>query len=189
MSGDGGVGGGDGGFEPDLRHRPGVRRALVRAGVRSALTVVALTVAYFVLPLEGLHTAADVGVLLASLIALMLLVAYQARQIVRADFPGLRAVEALALTAALLLFVFAVTYDVMAAQQAGSFNTALTRLDSLYFTVTVFGTVGFGDITAVSQTARAVVTVQMLFDFLFLGIAVRVLAGAVQLGRKRVAGR
>ena len=35
-----------------------------------------------------------------------------------------------------------------------------TRLDSIYFTVTTLSTVGFGDIAAHSQGARAVVTVQ-----------------------------
>jgi hypothetical protein len=44
----------------------------------------------------------------------------------------------------------------------------------------VFSTVGFGDIVAVDQTARVVVTVQMLLDLLFLGLVVRSFAGAVQ---------
>jgi hypothetical protein len=35
---------------------------------------------------------------------------------------------------------------------------ALTRTDSLYFTVTVFATAGFGDISPASQVARLVVT-------------------------------
>jgi Ion channel len=46
--------------------------------------------------------------------------------------------------------------------------------------VTVFGTVGFGDITAASQSARLVVTVQMLLDLLALGLVVRAFVSAVQ---------
>jgi uncharacterized membrane protein len=56
-------------------------------------------------------------------------------------------------------------------------------LDALYFAVTVFATVGFGDIAAHSQLARGVVTAQMIVDFLFLGIVARVLLGAVKVGR------
>ena len=41
--------------------------------------------------------------------------------------------------------------------------------------MTVVTTVGFGDITPVGQAARAIVTVQMIFDLLFLGVAVRIL--------------
>ncbi len=168
--------------------RRGVRGALAWALVRSVVGVLVLGVAYFVMPLGGVRTLGDVGILVLSLIVIVFLVVFQVGRIVRADYPGLRAIEAIAFTATLLLFVFSVTYDVMDAETSAAFNVALSRLDSLYFTVTVFGTVGFGDITAHSQAARAVVTVQILFDFVFLGVAVRVIAGAVQIGRKRVAG-
>jgi hypothetical protein len=44
----------------------------------------------------------------------------------------------------------------------------------------VFSTVGFGDITAASQSARLVVTAQMLLDLVALGLLVRAFVGAVQ---------
>jgi hypothetical protein len=166
-----------------------VRRAAIFAISRSVLTVLVLGTAYFVLPLEGLKTTGDLGLLVAGLIAIVALVAYQIGTILHADYPGLRALETLGFTAALLLFVFSVTYDLMDSQTTAAFGTSLSRLDFLYFTVTVFGTVGFGDITAHSEAARAVVTVQILFDFLFLGVAVRVITSAVQIGRRRVAGK
>jgi hypothetical protein len=65
------------------------------------------------------------------------------------------------------------------------FSEPLTRLDAAYFTVTVFATVGFGDITAVSETARAVVTVQMLGGLVLVGLIARVVVGAVQEARTR----
>jgi hypothetical protein len=166
-----------------------MRRAVVRAAVRSVLSALVLGVAYFVLPLGGLKTAGDLAVLVVSLIVLVALISYQIGTILRADYPGLRAIEALAFSAALLLFLFSVTYDVMDAETTKAFNVPLTRLDSLYFTVTVFGTVGFGDITAHSEAARTVVTTQILFDLLFLGVAVRVMTGAVEIGRRRAASR
>jgi Ion channel len=52
--------------------------------------------------------------------------------------------------------------------QPGQFQLPARRIDSLYVTVTTFNTVGFGDITATSQTARLVVTVQMILDLLVL---------------------
>ena len=60
----------------------------------------------------------------------------------------------------------------------------LTRLDTLYFTVTVFSSVGFGDISALSQNARALVTVQMVLNLLVLGAGIRVFVGAVQRTRE-----
>jgi voltage-gated potassium channel len=50
--------------------------------------------------------------------------------------------------------------------------------------VTVFATVGFGDITATSQPARLIVTAQMILD-LILGLGIRVFLGAVQRGRQQ----
>jgi len=46
-------------------------------------------------------------------------------------------------------------------------------------------TVGFGDITATSQSARVFVMVQMVLDLVILGLGVRVYRGAVSVGRKR----
>jgi voltage-gated potassium channel len=67
---------------------------------------------------------------------------------------------------------------------ADNFNVdALTRTDSLYFTVTVFATVGFGDIAATSQVARVAVIAQMILDLLLLGLVVKVFVGAVEIGR------
>jgi hypothetical protein len=63
----------------------------------------------------------------------------------------------------------------------------MNRTDALYFTVTTFATVGFGDITATSQIARLMVTVQMVLDLLILGFGLRAFLGAVQMGRQRQA--
>ena len=61
----------------------------------------------------------------------------------------------------------------------------MTRTDALYFTVTVFSTVGFGDITAVTEAARVLVTGQMIADIVILGIGVRIIVDAVKRGQQR----
>jgi voltage-gated potassium channel len=76
---------------------------------------------------------------------------------------------------------------VMSEAQPASFSEALERTDALYFTVTVFATVGFGDISPVSDTARVIVTVQMIADLLLLGLVLRALLNAVDKGRARQA--
>ena len=70
-------------------------------------------------------------------------------------------------------------------RNAANFTQPLTRTDALYFSVTVFSTVGFGDITAKSETARVVLIVQMLADLALLGAGARVLLGAVRRGQQR----
>ena len=61
----------------------------------------------------------------------------------------------------------------------------MTHTNALYFTVTVFATVGFGDITAKTEAARLVVTGQMITDLIIIGVGVKVIAGAITRGRQR----
>jgi voltage-gated potassium channel len=51
--------------------------------------------------------------------------------------------------------------------------------------ITVFSTVGFGDITAKTETARLVVTGQMLADLIILGLAIKIIVGSVRRGQQR----
>ena len=63
----------------------------------------------------------------------------------------------------------------------------MTRTNALYFTVTVFATVGFGDITADTEAARLLVTGQMILDLIIIGVGARVIVGAITRGRQRLA--
>ena len=158
---------------------------IVRGLLRALATTVALVALYYLLPLDHSTRWLAITMLVIGLVALIGLIAFQVRTIIVSPFPGLRAVEALATSIPLFLVLFASTYVVMGAIAANSFNQPMTRTDALYFTVTVFATVGFGDITAKTETARLLVTGQMIVDLIILGIGARVILGAVQRGRQR----
>jgi hypothetical protein len=166
---------------------PAKRRRLIGTGLLRALaTTMALVAVYYLLPLD--HTKNVPATLAVGLLILAAITVWQLRVISRAAHPAIRAIEALAATLPLFLLLFASAYFVMAGSSPANFSTrSLTRTDALYFTVTVFSTVGFGDITAVSQSARLMVTAQMLLDLLALGLVVRAFTGAVQLGRQQTA--
>jgi hypothetical protein len=102
---------------------------------------------------------------------------------VRSHFPGIRATQALAATTALLLLLFASTYFVMSADDPAAFTETLSRSDALYFTIVVFSTVGFGDITPHAEAARLVVAGQIMLDLLVLGLGIQVILGAVRRSR------
>ncbi len=122
---------------------------------------------------------------LRGLLVLAAMTAYHVGAVLRAAHPGIRGVEALATTVLLFLLLFAATYFLMSHTSSSNFNVhALTRTDSIYFTVTVFATVGFGDISPASQVARLVVTAQMIFNLIVLGLGVRLIVGAVQQARQ-----
>ena len=134
------------------------------AVLRVVASVVVVTAVYYLLPFDRPATGVAVTLLVAGLVVFVALVAFQVRAITASPFPGLRAIEALATSVPLFLALFAGTYFVMARLSPGSFTAPLSRTDALYFTVTVFSTVGFGDITAKAETARLVVTGQMIAD-------------------------
>jgi voltage-gated potassium channel len=166
---------------------PAERRRRISLGLLRAAAVTALLVAvYYLAPLSRLSDVPLAVSLVVGLIALTAVASWQLKAVVRARHPGIRAIQALATTAPLFLLLFATSYFLMAQTDATSFSVhPLTRTDTLYFTVTVFATVGFGDISAASQAARLLVIVQMILDLLVLGLGIRVFLGAVQRGRER----
>jgi voltage-gated potassium channel len=67
----------------------------------------------------------------------------------------------------LSLVIFATAY-LSLARHSGEFHGLHTRMDALYFTVITVSTVGYGDVSPAGQAARAVVVVQILYNFVFL---------------------
>ena len=161
------------------------RRLLARALIRALLSAALLVVVYYWLPLDNdLDWVAGV-VLVLGLSAFMVLMVWHVRSIMRARAPGLRAIESLFTALPLFLLVFATVYFIMGQAAATSFSEPLTRTDALYFTVTVFSTVGFGDITPTTASTRVVVMIQMFGGLLVLGAGLRLFFGAAQRGQKR----
>jgi voltage-gated potassium channel len=161
------------------------RRLVLRALLRALLTATVLVALYYTLPMTGVLTSSAAAVLAVGLLVFAVVISWQVRAIMGSAYPGLRAVEALAAAIPLFLLVFAAAYLMMANADAAAFSEPLGKTDALYFTVTVFATVGFGDITPRTELARIVTMVQMLGDLLVLGLIVRVMVGAVKAGIQR----
>jgi voltage-gated potassium channel len=175
---------------PDARReaRRPFRRALLTL-VRALATTAALVAIYYLIPLDPSSIGRTVATLTVGLVALIGLVAFQVRSIIRAKYPVLKAVGALATSVPLFLLLFATTYYVMGGISEASFSEPLTRTDALYFTVTVFATVGFGDITATTESTRILVTGQMVAGVVVIGLGARVIVDAVQRGQRRQPAR
>lgn len=160
-------------------------RRVVLVLIRSTVTIVLLLVVYFALPLRAREDDGTLVLFLLGLVALVGMVVWQLRAIMTAVHPALRAVEAFASAIPLFLLIFASAYVVLDGTRPGMFTESMTRVDALYFAVTVFATVGFGDIAPLSQPARVLVTVQMVLDLLVLGLLVNAMLEAVRRGRSR----
>ncbi|QFZ19650.1 two pore domain potassium channel family protein [Saccharothrix syringae] len=143
--------------------------------VGTVAAVVVLVAAYRWLPDAG-PTAPGVGVRWAIGLAVVAVVlAWQLRAVARSRHPVRRGLRALVLVVALFLLVFAKSYQLLALAHDGAFSEPLDEDDALYFTVTVFATVGFGDLVPLSPPARLLVTLQMLGDLVVVGGAARLL--------------
>ena len=165
---------------------PAQRNRLITAMLtRSILVALLIVLAYYALPLDR---PADIGlvILVVGLLALAGILTWQIRMIVGSPFPRIRAAETLIVGIPLLLVVFASVYYLIDKAQVDSFSEAMTKTDAMYFTVTVFSTVGFGDITAKSELARTLVTVQMLFNLAVFGLVAKLIFGAVEMGLQRL---
>jgi hypothetical protein len=143
-----------------------------------------MVVLYYKLPLD--HQKNVPVTLAVALVILAVITVWQVRAVSRAPYPALRAVESVVTTIPLFVLLFASAYFIMAGANPTNFNThPLSRTSALYFTMTVFATVGFGDIVAVSESARLVVTVQMLLDLIVLGLVIRTFVSGARQARQR----
>ncbi len=161
------------------------RRAFAKGLARAGVATIGVLLAYFLLPLDTLSKISLWILLPIALVGFAVVIGLEVRGILRADLPVIRAVEALARDVPLFLALFAATYYTMGHAHPAWFNEQLSRLDALYFSMTIFATVGFGDITGVSPQARAAVTMQMAADLVVIGFGLRIITSAVQERRLR----
>ncbi|RZL73175.1 MAG: two pore domain potassium channel family protein [Rhodococcus sp. (in: high G+C Gram-positive bacteria)] len=173
-------------------HSPAPTRTSRRTQLRSAilrpiLTTALLLALYFFVPLDNMNDLRRWLLLVGAICVFGAVTAWEFSRILRSRYPVQQAVETIATVLPLYLLGFSILYYLLAAVNPGSFSTSLSRMASLYFTVTVFSTVGFGDISALSDTGRAVVTIQMITNLALLGIGGKVLYGAIERSRERQA--
>jgi voltage-gated potassium channel len=161
------------------------RRLLLGAAVEALAITTLLAVLYYTLPLDDRSEARTLIQLVIGLLVLVGIVAWQVRAIIASEFPRMRMLRAVFVAVPFYVFIFAATYYLIAQPGGTDFGEPLSRSDALYFTVTVLSTVGFGDIAPQSELARLVVTVQMVANLILIGLGLRTLLGAAELGLRR----
>lgn len=173
-------------YSPSLPSGPRRAWTLVLPMVlRLTLLVSLLLCAYYAIPTARSRNGSDVPWLILDLCIFGVLVGVQIPLIVKAKYPILRAVEALGVLVPVYLLIFARIYLTSSISDPTSFSADLDQTTALYFTVTVFATVGFGDITAQSRQMMLLVTAQMLLNLAILGLMIRLLTGAARRGVAR----
>lgn len=167
----------------------------IRAG-RGVLALLGVLVAYYALPVGDMPSSWDIVFaavgLLAGIGILVWVAVRQVRMLSRyeAGDPGVR-LDVLVLLVVVVVPMFALGYYAIERGDTSQFADLETKTDSLYFTLSTLATVGFGDVHATGQLARALVTVQMTFDLVFVAALVSVLTNQLRARaaeRRSVAG-
>ena len=176
---------------PQVPKRPGqaghTRRQLVVVIVTSVARILigaAIVLGALALVPETPDASAllSVGILAVTITVYVMLSRRQIRRVRDARYPTLEAMEALVLIAIMFLAVFAGIYVHLSANDPTAFTEPLDHFTAFYFALTVLATVGFGDITPVSDPARFVCMIQMGIDLVFIGLLIKVLGGAARQG-------
>lgn len=152
----------------------GRRRVILVTAIRLAAVLAMILSLFFLFPVDGFNVANPAAAwirLAAVTLVFLTALALQLRIILRAEVPQVRAAEAVVETIIMFVCLFALLYASMSTTDRSSFSEPLSKVDALYFTISTFATVGFGDITPANQLARAIVSVQMIAD---LGVLVLV---------------
>ena len=172
-----------------LRGGLGSSESHVRAGVvmgaRLLGSLTAVMAIYYLMPVRWDEGESDLPWLVLDVVLFGIIVGVQVPLIGRSRYPGLRAIEAMALSIIVFLTLFARLYLSANAGDHRAFSQSLDQTTALYFTITVFATVGFGDIVAQTQPTQLLVSAQMLLNLVVLGVVVRLLLIAGQRGVQR----
>lgn len=166
------------------------RKELRTEMLKSTLVVLAFCICaigiFYLIPFDGMTTNSQAVLRIVLGIALLILViALLFRRIMTAPIPQLKAMEALVVVLVKFICLFAGTYLAISHMNSDAFTEPLTHTSSLYFTIVTFGTVGYGDLTANSDFARILVSIQIILDFIFIAAIIRAFVAVAQLSLQK----
>ena len=131
------------------------RRLVIFSLARILLAIVLVLGLYALLPDTPNSELGNWLIIVGGTSVFLLVLYWQVREVTRSPRPVVRAIEALAICVTLFLSLFASQYVAESLADGSAFSQPLDKFSALYYTTTVFSTVGFGDITPVSDVARA----------------------------------
>lgn len=171
--------------ELDARTR---RRAIALVVARTTITVAVILALYFLLPTtRPLAEWGEAAWLLIGALAFLAVLVWQLRRVFRSVVPEALALEVLVIVYVLFHTAMASAHLVNDVANPGSYTEPLDHVGALYFTAAIGTTVGFGDISAVSNPARLLTTAHMVAGLAFIGFAAKLVVAAAKAGLHRTA--
>lgn len=154
------------------------RRSARRHVLRTMLICTLVVVAYYLVPVEpeagGVRLVVRSALAAVAVLAVTLLVVRLVAHLVRQEPGAWGASLVIVLVTGVVLFAL-IDY-LIAVTDPDQFHDLQTKTDALYFAVTTLATVGYGDVHATGQLARAVVTVQQVYNLVVITTGATVVA-------------
>jgi hypothetical protein len=161
---------GDGGAGP-----AGTETGQYRAR-RAALALLSVLAVYYAAPVGERPSGGGVVLsalgLLGGVTLLAWLIVRQVRRLMRATAGESVRLDGLLLLVFVVVPTFALGNFALERSDASQFEGLETKTDALYMTLSTLATVGFGDVHAAGQLARALVSVQIVFNRVFVAALV-----------------
>jgi voltage-gated potassium channel len=154
--------------------------AVLRVLRETTVVLLLLTLAYFLLPVGDHRAGPFLGKAVVALVPLALvawLFAWQVRHSQQVLAPSLVRIQWLLSALYLIVLGFALAYAVLARISPDQMTGVDGRVAALYFSATVVSTVGLGDVHPAGHAGPLLATTQMMFDLIYIGAALRMLAG------------
>jgi voltage-gated potassium channel len=148
--------------------------------VGHALILSLILVVYFAAPVRLALDESTAVRLSTVLVALGLLAAFVVWVLRRQVDDESRRIDGLITVILVVVVAFSLAFYIMEKSSPGEVAGLKTRLDSLYFTVSTLLTIGYGDVHAQGQAARALVLVQVVFNTVFVATAAGLLSARVR---------
>jgi hypothetical protein len=142
---------------------------------RPILTFVGVLVAYYAFPVDFDRAPGFVIISLVLTLAGLALIAWtmvsELGHLRRGE--ASRSLPVLAMLILLLVMSFSLAFFLLEHASPGQIASLHTRTDALYFTLSTMATVGYGDVHAEGQAARALVSAVIAFDVVVVASLVR----------------
>jgi hypothetical protein len=162
------------------------RKTIAMVVVRATIIVVVILALYFLLPTtRPLDQWGEAAWLLIGGLVLSAVLVWQLRRVFRSVLPEAVALEVLVIVYVLFHTAMASAHLINDVANPGSYTEPLDHVGALYFTAAIGTTVGFGDISAVSNPARLLTTVHMVAGLAFIGFAAKLVVAAAKAGLQR----
>jgi len=150
----------------------------VKAAIVAVLAVAAATAVYYQVPVPAhLHEGSWITLFCCGVLVLGILILIAVLRLVRAGQQAKVRTLVLLLCLTVLFFSYA---DAAVATLPGQFVDLHTKTDSVYFNISTLATVGYGDVHPSGQLARSAVTLQIVFNLVFLGAAISIITTYVR---------